>query len=276
MRYYQEYKMNHSNTFSLSFPEAKTIIVSGDIHGDLNQLVFKLCIQYKLKDTLLIVAGDCGFGFEKKEYYEQMVRRNAKRMNQANNWIVFVRGNHDNPAYFDGTTFNYKRFIAVPDYTILQACNHTILCVGGAISIDRIYRINEWNKRKYRVHSNESQENDIPRNLYWKNEAPIYDADKMNTICASFLIDTVVTHTAPSHCELFSKSNLNQWAENDSSLLKDVQSERKTMDMILHHLKTDNHPVNHWYYGHFHQSWHSAIDGILYQMLDIMEFSQVY
>ena len=75
---------------------------------------------------MLIVAGDCGFGFEKKEYYEQMVRRNAKRMNQANNWIVFVRGNHDNPAYFDGA--------------ILQACNHTILCVGGAISIDRIYR----------------------------------------------------------------------------------------------------------------------------------------
>ena len=92
------------------------------------------------------------------------------RMNQANNWIVFVRGNHDNPAYFDGATFNYKRFIAVPDYTILQACSHTILCVGGAISIDRIYRINEWNKRKYRVHSNESQENDIPRNLYWQND----------------------------------------------------------------------------------------------------------
>ena len=56
-----------------------------------------------------------------------------------------IRGNHDNPAYFEGTTFSYKRFIAVPDYTILQACNHSILCVGGAISIDRIYRINEWN-----------------------------------------------------------------------------------------------------------------------------------
>ncbi len=50
MRYYQEHKMNHSNTFLLSFPEAKTIIVSGDIHGDFNQLVFKLCIQYQLTD----------------------------------------------------------------------------------------------------------------------------------------------------------------------------------------------------------------------------------
>ena len=46
--------MNYSNAFSLSFPEAKTIIVSGDIHGDFNQLVFKLCIQYKLTDTLLM------------------------------------------------------------------------------------------------------------------------------------------------------------------------------------------------------------------------------
>lgn len=268
--------MNHSNTFSLSFPEAKTIIVSGDIHGGFNQLVFKLCMQYKFTDTLLIVAGDCGFGFEKSEYYEQMVRRNSKRMNQANNWIVFVRGNHDNPTYFDGTTFNYKRFIAVPDYAILQACNRAILCVGGAISIDRIYRINEWNKRKYRVYSNKLQENDISRNLYWKNETPIYDTDKMNTTRASFLIDTIVTHTAHSHYELFSKSNLSQWAVNDPSLIEDIQFERKMMDILLLHLKTDNHPINHWYYSHFHQSWHSAIDGILYQMLDIMEFCRIY
>ena len=48
----------------------------------------------------------------------------------------------------------------------------------------------------------------------------------MNTIRASFLVDTVVTHTAPSHCELCSKSNLNQWAKNDPLLLDDVQSER--------------------------------------------------
>lgn len=262
--------------FSLSFPKAKTIVVSGDIHGDFNQLVFKLCVQYKLTDTLLIVAGDCGFGFEKKEYYEQMVRRNAKRMNQANNWIVFVRGNHDNPAYFDGVMFSYKRFIAVPDYTILQACNHTILCVGGAISIDRVYRIKEWNKRKYRVHSNELKENGVSRNLYWKDEAPIYDSDKMNAIRTNFLIDTVITHTAPSHCELFLKDNLNQWAVNDPSLIENVQSERETMNVLLYRLNTDNHPVSHWYYGHFHQSWHSAIGGILYQMLDIMEFCQVY
>ena len=114
--------------------------------------------------------GIVALALKRKNTMSKWLDEMPSRMNQANNWIVFVRGNHDNPAYFDGATFYYKRFIAVPDYTILQACNHTILCVGGAISIDRIYRINEWNKRKYRVHSNESQENDIPRNLYWQND----------------------------------------------------------------------------------------------------------
>ena len=27
------------------FPSAKSIIVSGDIHGDFNQLIFKLCVR---------------------------------------------------------------------------------------------------------------------------------------------------------------------------------------------------------------------------------------
>ena len=83
------------------FPSAKSIVVSGDIHGDFNQLVFKVCVQYQMQDTLLVVAGDCGFGFEKPGYYEDMARRNAKRLSESNNWIVFVRGNHDNPAYFN-------------------------------------------------------------------------------------------------------------------------------------------------------------------------------
>ncbi len=47
------------------------------------------------------------------------------------------------------------------------------------------------------------------------------------------------------------------------------------MDQILSHLKSAGHPVSHWYYGHFHQSWNSQIDGILFSMLDIMEFKEI-
>ena len=37
-----------------SFPQAKGIVVSGDIHGDFKQLVHKCCIQYGM--TLLEIA----------------------------------------------------------------------------------------------------------------------------------------------------------------------------------------------------------------------------
>ena len=124
-----------------------------------------------------------------------MAKRNAKRMNEANNWIVFVRGNHDNPLYFDGKEFNYKRFIAVPDYTILLACKHTILCVGGGISIERRYRMDEWKKYcvKHRMHS--TSEDLFSKNFYWPNEAPTYNDEKLTLINKQYAIDIVITHT---------------------------------------------------------------------------------
>ena len=48
-----------------NYPDAKQVLVSGDIHGDFKLLVYNLCIRFGCTDTLLIVAGDCGFGFEK-------------------------------------------------------------------------------------------------------------------------------------------------------------------------------------------------------------------
>ena len=53
--------MNMNNYLSYEFPDAKSVVVSGDIHGDFTQLVYKCCIQYGMTDTVIIVAGDCGF-----------------------------------------------------------------------------------------------------------------------------------------------------------------------------------------------------------------------
>ena len=54
-----------SSFSTYSFPEAKSIVVCGDIHGEFNAVIYKLCIQYQMTDTVLIIAGDCGFGFDK-------------------------------------------------------------------------------------------------------------------------------------------------------------------------------------------------------------------
>ncbi len=35
------------------------------------------------------------------------------------------------------------------------------------------------------------------------------------------------------------------------------------------------HPLRHWYYGHFHQSWHQEIEDVQYNLLDIMELRKM-
>ena len=165
------------------YPDCHNVVICGDIHGDFNLLVNKVCVQYQMKDTLVIVAGDCGFGFERKGYYENIVKRNAKRVNESNNCFLFMRGNHDNPAYFDGNTFRHKRFTCIPDYSVVKANGHTILCVGGAVSVDRQARIDAWehNQRKAHRYSHNSSDNELlSPNYYWQDEAPVFNNDLLS------------------------------------------------------------------------------------------------
>ena len=251
------------------FPDAKSIVASGDIHGDFTQLVYKCCIQYGMTDTVIIVAGDCGFGFEKPGYYENIYKRCRERLAKANNWLLFVRGNHDNPAYFNLQPIKHKRWMTLPDYSVVKACGHTILCVGGATSIDRTYRM--CSKHFH------FQKPDMPfvPNVYWSNERPVYDEAKLDAINEVCSIDTVITHTSPSFCELSSHQGLHTWAIRDEDLLDDVKRERKVMDDLYAYLYSKSHPLQQWFYGHFHQSWHCEIDGLQYNMLDCMELREV-
>ena len=243
------------------YPEAKQIIVSGDIHGDFRTLVFKLCVQYECTDTLLIVAGDCGFGFEKPAYYEQVYNSIAGRLKKANNWIVLMRGNHDDPAYFEEERINHLRWRTIPDYSIISAAGHHLLCIGGATSIDRYDRM----KQDARYHIKDVS-------CYWPDEAPKYRSEEIESISEYIKIDSVISHTAPSFCELTSHVGLESWAELDETLIDDVNAERITMDRIYQSLKEHSHPILKWYYGHFHQSWNGLIEGTQFSMLDIMEF----
>lgn len=249
------------------FTDVKGIVVSGDIHGDYEKLVYKCCIQYGMRDTLIVVAGDCGFGFHKPGYYEGVYMRLSNRLSKANNWIVFIRGNHDNPAYFDGKQVNYKRWKAVPDYSVLKACGHTILCVGGAISIDR-----GWRMYENRIETGDGK---LTPYVYWPDEAPVYDEVKLDAIDRQSAIDVVITHTAPSFCELTSHHFIQEWLDKDKELLDDIKNERKVMDDIYAYLYAHSYPLQYWYYGHFHESWHGEIEEVKYNMLDISELREL-
>ena len=72
--------MNNTDYNIYEFPECESMVISGDIHRDFNLPVNKMCVQYRMKNTLLIVAGNCGFGLQNKGYYENIVKRNAKSL----------------------------------------------------------------------------------------------------------------------------------------------------------------------------------------------------
>ena len=115
----------------------RDIFVMGDIHGEFH-------IAYardSVKHACIILAGDCGFGFHHFKYYtDTMYRKAEKWLERNDNIIICVRGNHDDPAYYAGKLFYEERMMCVPDYTVIKGYHHTVLCVGGAISIDRTYR----------------------------------------------------------------------------------------------------------------------------------------
>lgn len=249
------------------YPDAKHILVSGDIHGDFKGIVSKLCVQYGLKDTLLVVAGDCGFGFEKPGYYDTVYSQVAGRLRKANNWVVFVRGNHDDPSYFTEEKICYERWRCVPDYAVIQACGHHILCVGGAVSVDRYVRKQENARMRERGH--------LQTAVWWPDEAPIFSPDEIDNIPSDIHIDTVVTHTAPSFCELQNKQGLKSWAVMDPALVWDTDKERGTIDSLYRYLNDKRYPLSRWYYGHFHQSWSGEREGVTFHMLDIEEFQEI-
>ena len=104
---------------------------------------------------------------------------------------------------------------------------------------------------------------------------PYYDDEALAEINAKYKVDIVVTHTSPSFCELLTKYGLLGWAKRDETLLEDCERERAILDHIFDSLFETGQPLTHWYYGHFHKSWTSTIYGILFSMLDIMEFKEV-
>ena len=41
----------------LTYKDAKSLVICGDIHGEFVPLVYEMCVQYGMRDTLVIVAG---------------------------------------------------------------------------------------------------------------------------------------------------------------------------------------------------------------------------
>jgi DNA repair exonuclease SbcCD nuclease subunit len=170
-------------------------------------------------------------------------------MKHTNSDLFVIRGNHDKPIYFDGTTV-LSNVTLLKDYTVVNINGWNILGVGGATSVDRVKRKGYWYPKK---------------NDYWADEIFILNEDILNELRD---IDIVVTHSAPNFCNPLTKVGMEQWIPDDKNLEIDVTFERHQLT-IMYNILSENNNISEWYYGHFHHNTKTYYGNTVFQCLGI-------
>lgn len=223
----------------------------------------------EMKDCVIVVAGDCGFGFSKEEYYHQIFNKYMPLLERNNIFIYFVRGNHDDPSYFEEQKINYERIKTVPDYSVIKIDDKNILCIGGAISIDRT-----WRKQREFVINKHKKEH--KKKLYWENEAPIYSQEKLEEICNNgIIINGIISHTNPHFAYPPSKSGARNWARVDKELHNDVNKEVHTLSNIYDFFKGKKIKIDFWCYGHHHLHNVNTYENTTMYAINELQFKQI-
>lgn len=263
---------------------ADDVFCIGDIHGHFDGIQFFIK-TYSIKNAVLIFCGDIGIGFNKPAYYKQVFDKLTNICKKNNVHIVFLRGNHDNPAYFDGKKVNGKWIKAVPDYTVIQTYlpeddtqtvpMKTFLLVGGGVSIDRKYRMQQQTNTLldyclyHDVNMLEAARL-VETNYYWEDELPVYKPEILDEIKNNGInIEYVCTHSAPKFCTPTDKGGIRRFLERDETLENDVNIERDVMTSVYNKIREDGHPLKAWYNGHFHRKGYEEFDDVKFYHLDM-------
>lgn len=270
---------NNNGIYNIEIQDL-TAYVSGDIHGNFYSLTNYLN-RFNLQNVLFIVCGDCGIGFSTKENTIHELNKINKRLIKKNSYILLIRGNHDDPKYFNNLNEQIilSNIICLPDYSIINYNNKNYLCIGGAISIDRKMRIEsfEMKKNSYLIlNLNKEIKKLVP--YYWDNEKPIFNEEKLNKIIndKNIIIHGVLTHTSPTFCFPQTKENIKYFLKIDENLENDINEERNVMDMIYNYINSkQNIPIQTWFYGHFHSTLNQKINDTQFYLLGIEVISEL-
>lgn len=221
----------------------KRIIICGDIHGEFRELVFKLTDK-GIDNSAVIVVGDCGFGFEKPNYYRNNIyNRIIRKLTKSNIDLYFIRGNHDNPDYFNGDQIiNLPRFKTISDYSILLTDFGNILCIGGATSIDKELR--------------------VPFESWWEGERPL----KKNMDELPRNINIILSHEGPIEFDPVVYRNEQMSLETYQMIIKD----RSYLGTVLKELSP-----KHWLFGHYHKNLSGSWGDTLWHCLGITELYEI-
>jgi hypothetical protein len=217
----------------------RQVLILGDNHGKYEQL-FRNIDHFDIRDCVMIHVGDGGEGFMNKAKQLRQFELFNNSFKKRNIEYMSIRGNHSNPAYFDGSIC-YENFKLLPDYTTKIINGQKFLFVGGALSIDRKVRIMDVS--------------------YWKDEKFVYKPELVTEEC-----DVLITHSAPTWLGPFDKDGILSWCDKDEYLWRECVQERLDISELVEKCNPQK-----LYCGHFHISTQMDYGGYRGRILDELE-----
>ncbi len=243
--------------------------ICGDIHGELSGLV-RNAVNRGISCADILVVGDFGAGFGRPKSMAVAYGKVRAALEKNDICIYTIRGNHDDPAFFDGNhDFEWLHFM--PDHRIIELSGKRIYPVGGAISAD-IDLIDPLTRKSRRMINETLIRMGSSKRIWWPDEAPMPIVEQFPAA-----VDIVVSHEAPLS---FEPPLVRADYVRDETWLKIVES-RKYLDYVLQTVKPSL-----WFYGHYHSHFEGEVKFAAensecfprktrYQCLDIAEMMRI-
>lgn len=232
--------------------------VCGDIHGELTGLV-RNAVNRGISCADILVVGDFGVGFGRPKSMDVAYGKVRAPLEKKDICIYTIRGNHDDPAFFDGM-HDFERLLFLPDHRMVELCGKRIYPIGGAISAD-IDMVEPLSRKSRRMINDSLIKFGSSKRVWWPDEALAQIAEGFPTD-----VDIVVSHEAPLS---FAPPLMRADHVHDETWLKIVES-RKYLDYILQTVKPTL-----WFCGHYHCHYEGDYKSTHYRCMDIAELIQV-
>ena len=199
------------------------IIITGDTHGEIDfAKLFPLCLKNLSHDDYLIICGDAGICWS-----QDSLQSSLELYNSIGCTILFVDGNHENfdmlermpLVEYKGALMHQidKHIFHILRGEIMTLDDKTFFCLGGACSIDKMYRtpyLSWWPQEEITYH-------DI--------DNAISNLEKVNN-----KVDYVITHCADTKTVL-----------KAFGFRRDACTDQLTfIDKVVDY--------KHWFFGHYH------------------------
>ena len=243
------------------------VLITGDVHRDFNAIIDAFSSGGMLADvaeadkekgekTTLIITGDVGINFYLDSRDVELKRRLQEFCVGHNLELLCVHGNHEErPGFIDGYKLeeykgglvykepNYTRLLFAKCGNIYNINGLKTLVVGGALSVDKIFRIAAgW--------------------PWFPLEQPTKDIrleTELNLEEREWKVDVIITHTCPVE-----KMPVDMLVKGQKDI--DHSTEEWLQEIY------DKTKFKRWYCGHFHCD--RLVDNLRFMYHDIIEFGR--